>query len=122
PEKLVHNSGRVIPGQFAGMMGAPRDPWFIEASPFDPKAYGAFPTYDFDHQQRERTPRRKAFEVPNLCLPEGVTAARFGERMDLLGKLDAQRAALERSATARQMDRHYQGAVSLLTSREVRRA
>jgi hypothetical protein len=122
PEKIVHNTGRVIPGQFAGLMGAQRDPWFIEASPFDPKAYGAFPAYDFDHQERERTPNRKTFEVPNLSLPEGVTTKRFDERMDLLSKLDAQRASLEKATTARQMDRHYQGAVSLLTSREVRRA
>ncbi|MCY2940782.1 MAG: DUF1501 domain-containing protein [Planctomycetota bacterium] len=53
PEKLVHNSGRVIPGQFGGQMGTRGDPWFIEASPFDSKAYGAFPTHEFDHQQRE---------------------------------------------------------------------
>ena len=54
PERLVHNTGRVIPGQFAGMMGPRRDPWFIEASPFDPTAYGAFPEYEFDHQERPR--------------------------------------------------------------------
>src|SRR5947208_343745 len=41
PEKLVHFSGRVIPGSFAGMMGHAREPWVIEASPYDPKAYGA---------------------------------------------------------------------------------
>ena len=38
PERLVHNTGRVIPGQFAGVMGRTRDPWFIEASPFEPDA------------------------------------------------------------------------------------
>src|SRR5207244_1364455 len=52
PEKLVHNTGRMIPGQFAGMMGPLREPWFIEASPFEPRAYGAFPLFEFDHQQR----------------------------------------------------------------------
>src|SRR5687767_8179078 len=30
PERLVHNSGRVIPGQFAGLMGSHREAWFIE--------------------------------------------------------------------------------------------
>src|SRR5439155_797108 len=30
PERLVHNTGRVIPGQFAGTMGPHRDPWFVE--------------------------------------------------------------------------------------------
>ena len=34
PERLVHNSGRVIPGQHAGEMGVSHDPWMIEASPF----------------------------------------------------------------------------------------
>src|SRR5262249_34196689 len=58
PERLVHNTGRVIPGQFGGQMGPHRDPWFIDASPFDPTAYGAYPEYEFDHQQRDRTPRR----------------------------------------------------------------
>ena len=43
PERLVHYTGRVIPGQFAGVMGPHRDPWFIEASPFDSTSYGAYP-------------------------------------------------------------------------------
>ena len=34
PEKLIHVTGRTIPGQFAGVMGADYDPWFIEASRF----------------------------------------------------------------------------------------
>ena len=37
PEKLVHNTGRVIPGQFAGLMGKQRDPWFLEISPYHPE-------------------------------------------------------------------------------------
>src|SRR5207237_126129 len=52
PERLVHWSGRVIPGQFAGAMGPNRDPWFIEASPYHNTSYGAFPLYPFDHQER----------------------------------------------------------------------
>jgi hypothetical protein len=32
PEHLIHVSGRKIPGQYAGQMGADHDPWFIEAS------------------------------------------------------------------------------------------
>ena len=37
PERLIHNSGRVIPGQFGGMMGSRRDPWFIEALAVQPE-------------------------------------------------------------------------------------
>ena len=40
------------PASSPAMMGPRRDPWFIEASPFDPTAYGAYPEYEFDHQER----------------------------------------------------------------------
>ncbi len=96
PERLVHNTGRVIPGQFAGLMGNRREPWFIDASPFDPTAYGAYPEFEFDHQDRSRTPRRKRFQVPELTLPEGFAASRMTGRLDLLGHLDRQRADLDR--------------------------
>src|SRR5689334_22976603 len=68
PERLVHNSGRVIPGQFGGLMGERRDPWFIEASPFDPLAYGAYPEYEFDHQERPHPAPRRRFQAPNISL------------------------------------------------------
>jgi hypothetical protein len=120
PEKLVHNSGRVLPGQFAGVMGRSRDPWFLEASAFEPKAYGAFPAFEFDHQQRTYTPKRAAFELPNLSLPDEVRADRMGSRLDLLANLDGQRRRLD-SATG-QYDRTRQDAVSLLLDANVRRA
>ena len=47
PERLIHRTGRIIPGQFGGQMGNRRDPWFIEASPFNAKSYGAYPDYEF---------------------------------------------------------------------------
>src|SRR5262245_37617322 len=71
PDKLVHFSGRVIPGPFAGEMGHKRDPWLIESSPYHPTAYGAFPEYEFDHQQRDIKTPRKSFVTPSLSLPEG---------------------------------------------------
>src|SRR5437660_1417721 len=77
PDRIVHNSGRVIPGQFAGVMGRARDPWFLEASLFEPKAYGAYPEFEFDHQQRPYEPKRKAFVIPDLSLPQGVDPTRF---------------------------------------------
>lgn len=122
PDRIVHNTGRVVPGQFAGIMGPQHDPWFIEASPFDPKAYGAFPTFDFDHQERERTPLRKRFEVPSLTLPEGVGPGRLGQRVALLETIDRQRADLDRDALAGRLDGHRAGAVALLTDPRVRSA
>jgi hypothetical protein len=119
PDKLVHNSGRVIPGAFAGEMGHQRDPWLIEASPFHPAAYGAFPEFEFDHQDRPiKTPRR-AFVMPNLSLPEGF-AERLGDRLALLSYIDSQRRDLERAADG--FDHNRQNALSLLTQQRVRRA
>lgn len=120
PEKLVHNTGRVIPGQFAGVMGRHRDPWFLEASAFEPKAYGAFPGYEFDHQQRKYAPSRKGFVLPDLSLPQGVDPVRLDARLDILKHIDARRTALD--AVAVGLDRSRQDAVSLLTDARVRRA
>jgi hypothetical protein len=123
PERLIHTSGRVIPGQFAGIMGAQRDPWFIEASPFDSRAYGAYPEYEFDHQQRPRPDgKKKIFQAPSLSLPEGLDAGRLGGRIDLLKHIDQQRRDLDTGAVGAGFDHHRQTAVSLLTSPRIRQA
>ena len=122
PERLVHNTGRVIPGQFAGVMGRQRNPWFLEASKFEPRAYGAYPEYEFDHQERPHTATRKGFEMPNLSLPEGVGEGRFDHRLDLLKHIDGQRHDLDRGAANAGLDRYRQAAVSLLTDPKVRKA
>jgi len=122
PEKLVHTTGRVLPGQFGGVMGPRRDPWFIEASPYDPTAYGAYPVYEFDHQERKRTARDKRFQAPHLSLPEGLGETRLLNRLDLLNGLDQQRRRLDRDARTESFDRSRQDAVSLLTDARVRGA
>lgn len=120
PDRIVHNSGRVIPGQFAGIMGRHRDPWFLEASAFEPKAYGAFPEYEFDHQERSYAVKRKAFELPDLSLPAGVDPMRFDGRVDVLRQIDRQRAKLDRAAQG--LDRSRHDAIALLTDQRVRQA
>lgn len=122
PERLVHYSGRVIPGAFAGVMGRLREPWFIEASPYDPLAYGAFPEYEFDHQQRPIKVKRTTFTAPDLSLPEGLSNDRLDNRLHLLETIDRQRQQLERNATVKTFDRFRAGAVGLLTSPRVRKA
>lgn len=122
PERLIHFSGRIIPGQFAGMMGPTREPWFIEVSPYEPKAYGAYPQYEFDHQRREYKVTRQTFHAPNLSLPEGVGTDRLGDRMSLLQHVDEQRRTLEQHASARNFDRYRQGAIALLTDPKTRKA
>ena len=120
PDKLVHNTGRVIPGPFAGQMGHTHEPWLIEASPFHPGAYGAFPQYEFDHQERPIKSLRSAFVMPNLSLPEGFSTGRLADRMQLLHQIDGQRHDLERVAES--FDQYRQNALSLLTREAVRRA
>lgn len=122
PERLVHNSGRVIPGQFAGIMGRGRDPWFLEMSPFEPKAYGAYPEYEFDHQQRTYQPKRSQFDIPDLSLPEDVNGTRLNDRLGILRHIDAQRKALAEGAPFLALDRSRQDAISLLTDARVRKA
>lgn len=122
PERLIHFSGRVIPGAGAGQMGRLRDPWFIEVSPYDPAAYGAYPAYEFDHQERKHASRRKAFVAPDLSLPEGLGRGRFGDRLAILRHIDAQRHELDVAAGSRNLDRFRQAALSLLTDAHVRQA
>jgi hypothetical protein len=122
PERLIHWSGRIIPGQFAGQMGKGRDPWFIEASAYDAYHYGAFPTFEFDHQRRGRAPTRSRFVLPNLSLPEGVPETRLGGRLHLLQFLDEQRRQLDALGGTGRLDTFRQSAVSMLTDPKVRRA
>jgi hypothetical protein len=122
PERLLHNTGRVIPGQFAGLMGPARNPWFIEASPFDPLGYGAYPEYGFDHQERPNRPKEKVFQAPSLALPEGMARGRLDDRLSLLQRIDAQRRGLERAANVGSFDAFRQGAVAMLVDPRVRTA
>ncbi|TVQ00602.1 MAG: DUF1501 domain-containing protein [Planctomycetaceae bacterium] len=121
PESLVHNSGRVIPGQHAGEMGPQNDPWLVQASPFATTSYGAFPEFSFDHQQRGK-PDERVFQAPQLSLPEGLGLRRIEGRLELLETLRHQRRALAGFAETEQFDRLRQGAISLLTDQSVHQA
>ncbi|MDA1054970.1 MAG: DUF1501 domain-containing protein [Planctomycetota bacterium] len=122
PERLVHREGRVIPGQFGGMMGSRRDPWFIEASPYNPKSYGAYPDYEFHFVRGREQNKELKFQSPNLSLPQGLTRSRLANREDLLGVLEGQRRELNELAAAESFDRHRQAVISLLTDPGVQRA
>jgi len=122
PEQLKHRTGRVIPGQFAGQMGSKRDPWFIDASPYNSVTYGAFPEYEFHHARGKENNTRLRFEAPNLTLPSELNFRRIDRRMNLLGQLENQRKTLDRDASTRSFDRYREGAISLLTDQRVRSA
>jgi hypothetical protein len=122
PERLIHNTGRVLPGQFGGLMGSRRDPWFVEASPYNSKSYGAYPEYEFHFVRgRERNQNLK-FQSPNLSLPQGLNRSRLADRDNLRGLLDEQRRDLDRGAAVQSFDRHRQAAISLLTDTSVQNA
>ena len=118
PERLIHKTGRVIPGQFAGAMGEQRDPWFIEASPYHSMSYGAYPQFAFDHQKRGEADER-LFQAPSLSLPHELTRSRFAARSKLLNELGQQRRALDHAANIESFDQHRQSAISLLTKSKI---
>ncbi|MDA1212181.1 MAG: DUF1501 domain-containing protein [Planctomycetota bacterium] len=124
PEKLIHVSGRTIPGQFAGEMGSKYDPWFIEASNYRDTTYvhGAFPEYGFQRWEGAVTPENYKFEAPRLELAQGLLHDQFQSRIDLLASLEEQRRELDRAATVREFDRHRQNAVSMLMGGVVHKA
>lgn len=121
PQRLVHNSGRVIPGQDAGLMGFKFDPWMIEAATFHNRSYGAFPEFSFDHQQRKGALER-TFQAPQLSLPQGLAMRQVSGRLALLDVLQQQRKQLSNFAETQQFDRLRQSAISMLTDSSVHHA
>jgi hypothetical protein len=121
PDKMRHREGRIIPGQFGGMMGQKHDPWFLEASPYRPSFYGAYPEYLFHHETGFHTDDALKFESPHLSLPQGLTLDRMRDRVGLRDQLEAQVDELN-SAAEDGMDQYREAAVSLLTNSKVHEA
>jgi len=119
PDKIVHNTGRTLPGQFGGMLGVARDPWFLDASPYHPAHYGAYPDYLFHHHKGPQTEPALSFRVPNLHLPQWLANGRLQDRLSLQQELDKQLSALEQSAEVQSRDRNWRMAVSLMTDPKV---
>ena len=125
PERLVHWSGGVIPGAYAGVMGATRDPFFVEASPYgNPFWRGAYPEYTFANETLKPPANAddRIYRAPNLTLPPGLNPSRLRSRVALLEQIDAQRRALESSAAAGIYQQQQDAAVSLLANSSVRDA
>jgi uncharacterized protein (DUF1501 family) len=124
PEKLVHVTGRTIPGQGAGVMGRTYDPWTIEASHFRSSEYihGAFPEYGFERRKGAYRVANYRFEAPSFSLPPGVGNDRLKDRLSLMQQVDAQRSVLDSAAARQELDHHRQEAVSLLMNGRVHKA
>ncbi len=122
PERLIHATGPVFGGQYAGMLGPQHDPWFIEASPFNPTTFGAYPEYEFSHLRRTRVGKELVFQAPHLSLPEGLTPSRLVGRSSLLELVEQQQHVLDRAARFERFDHYRQQALSLLTEAKVKEA
>ena len=121
PERLVHSTGRIIPGQGAGALGRHREPWFIDASPFHAQSYGAFPEYAFDHQQRENKDERK-FEAPQLKLQASSDSHHTQRRLALLDELKGQSRSLEEAVERFGLDDLRQKVVAMLSDGRMHQA
>jgi len=125
PDRLVHWQGGTIPGNYGGQMGAHRDPFFIEASPYgNPLWRGAYPGFSLADSSRNppAQPDARVFQAPSLKLPAGLTQRRLNVRRDLLRTLDDQRRQLADSAEVRSYDRERESAISMLTNPRIRNA
>lgn len=123
PERLVQpRLKRIPPGQGAGMMGATREPWFLEASPYRSEVHGAYPDYIFHHTDAALEATEFPFQAPNLSLPAGFSKGTLERRVELLKIVESQRAALERSAESNEFDRFREKAINLLSDAPTQRA
>jgi hypothetical protein len=122
PEKMIHRTGRVLPGQFAGLMGSQRDPLFIEMCRFNSQQYGAYPEYGFHHARGAENPKDFVFQAPNLSLPPEVMGKRFQSRLALLETIGRQQSQLDAAADVEPFDFYRQRAITMLTDRQTRAA
>ena len=122
PDTIVHRTGRVIPGQFAGLMGERRNPWFVKASPYHPGHYGAYPEYLFHHAKGKLEDPNLAFQAPHLALPQGLELDRVQRRLRLRDDFERQRRNLEKAISNESFDMYRQAAASLLMNGKVQDA
>ena len=118
PEKIVHRTGRVIPGQFAGIAGKRREPWFLDCAPYNAANYGAYPEYLFHHREGAKE-QPLYFRAPNLALPEWLSGGRLRDRLSLSKELNGQRAQLASLGESGGHDRYWEMATSLLTDGKI---
>jgi hypothetical protein len=122
PDKIQHRTGRVLPGQFAGQLGARKEPFFIEASRYNPVNYGAYPDYLFHHARGRESGSKFTFDSPTFSLPEGLDFRRLRDRVGLLKNLNRQSAQIENTAETHQLGRYQKMAADLLLDPTVKDA
>jgi hypothetical protein len=95
----VIRDGSISPGQHASFLGKIHNPLFIS-----------------------QDPNASDFKLPELTLPSTLSPNRLESRKEVLEIIDQQSKLLEQSAVAKGIDESYQKAVSMLTSKEFKKA
>lgn len=95
----VIRDGSPVPGQHGSFLGKSHDPLLITADP-----------------------NRPDFRLPELSLPESISAERLKDRKGLLKMIDAQVGLSERQAAARGIGMYHERAFSMLSSPRVKQA
>ena len=122
PDKIVHRTGRTVPGQFGGMMGTQGDPWFLEMSPYHPDHYGAYPDYLFHHERGLESDTSLHFRPPHLSLPEGVSLDRMRDRVTLRQHFEKQVGDLSELGGDDAFNSYRDAALSLISDPRVHEA
>ena len=120
PEKLIHRTGRTLPGQFAGVMGSRRDPYFLNCCKYNAQSYGAWPKFGFHHQRGEENPSGYSFMTPSLELGAGVTRDRLHQRAHLLQSIERQQRDLANLAEVESFDRFQERAIAMLNDSKMK--
>jgi Protein of unknown function (DUF1501) len=95
----VIRDGSITPGQHASFLGKTHNPFLFT-----------------------RDPNAADFRLPELTLPSSITPERMESRKEVLKLIDGQTDLLETSAVAQGIDESYQKAVTMLTSKEFKKA
>lgn len=122
PEKIIHRTGRTLPGQFSGLMGERWEPFFLDCSKYNAASYGAYPDYLFHHGKGKINGTNKKFLEPDLSLPDAVGLDRLEDRIGITRYLDSQQKFFENEASVREFDRYTNMAISLLADSKTKSA
>src|SRR6266404_9477057 len=99
PKPIGRTGGNLPHGQNAGYLGKQHDPFVLNADPADPK-----------------------FKVPDLLPPEYISAIRAERRQKMRDAVEADMAAFEKNAQAKQLDDNFNLAYRLMSSKPAREA
>lgn len=95
----VIRDGEVTPGQHASFLGKTHDPLLVTSDP-----------------------NESGFSLPELSLPNGLTAQRLQDRREIQQLVNRQTRMLDYSVAARGLEAYYEKSLSMLNSSRVRDA